>query len=308
MTHSSSGSSPTGAAGRVHRLGPMSVDAVPQADTIHIHLDPAETLAAYARHRRRFASEVASLAEDALATRSRCTKWSVADVLRHCADVDDWMTALWSGGPPPFTSFDPNTTPHEFVLVGRSMSDVDARDRYVASAEKLAADVGSSGPQRWGQRSVSPVGFVPWWLSALHVFFDSWLHERDVLLPLGIEPPVVPDEAIPVLAYTLAIAGTIVAEPTDAVIAGVRVVAGQPGDAQDDTPGFSPVADTAGVSRLQPVTVTVVRPPPEDVDVGIVIDALGGRAPVDDAFPGIDRDVVERLSKLGRLLREGDEG
>ena len=258
----------------------MTVEAVPQGDRIHVDVDPAATLAAYARHRRRFAEEVSTLDEAALATPSRCHLWTNADVLRHCWDVDDWMRAIWSGGRPPFTSFDPIMTPHEFVLAGRAISDVEARDRYVGSCELVAADLDATGPERWGLVSVSPVGFVPWWLSALHMFFDSWIHERDVLLPLGVTPPVEDAEAMPVLAYSLAIVGTMIDEPTDAVVGGVHVVAGHAGAA----------------SRATPKSGTVDAKTPE------IIDALLGRGNVEDALGGAEPDVVRRFGALARIF------
>lgn len=251
---------------------------IPQGEQIHVDVDPVETLAAYARHRRRFAAEVASLDEAALATPSRCSLWTVSDVLRHCRDVDDWMQALWSGGRPPFTSFDPITTPHEFVEAGRAISDVEARDRYISSCETMAADVGGSAPERWGLTSVSPVGFVPWWLSALHVFFDSWIHERDVLLPLGVSVPVESSEALPVLAYSFAIVGTLIKEPTDVVVAGVRVVTGEP------------------PSRATPVAGDV------DPSAANVIDALLGRGRVAEALTDTDPEIVDRLGSLARIF------
>jgi uncharacterized protein (TIGR03083 family) len=251
---------------------------VPQGDQIHVDVDPAAALTAYAHHRRRFAAEVAALDEAALAAQSRCALWSVADVLRHCRDVDDWMQALWAGGRPPFSSFDPITTPHDFVVAGRSISDLEARDRYVSSSEVMAADVGGSDPERWGQTSVSPVGFVPWWLSALHVFFDSWIHERDVLLPLGESVPVEESEALPVLAYSFAIVGTLMKEPTDAVIAGVRVVTGlPPAKATPVAPGVDPNAAT-------------------------IIDALLGRGSIEEALADTDPVIVNRFGTLARIF------
>lgn len=253
-------------------------EATPQGDQIHVDLDPTDALAAHARHRRRFAVEAEALDSEALAQPSRCSLWSVADVLRHLGDVDEWMQAIWSGGRTPFTSFDPILTPHEFVVAGRAISDLEARDRFVASCETMAADVGSSGPERWGLTSVSPVGFVPWWLSALHVFFDSWIHERDVLLPLGVSPPVEDAEAVPVLAYSLAIVGTLIDEPTDAVIAGVHLRAGDP------------------PSRATPVGVHADPRAPE------LVDALLGRGTVGDALDGVDTEVADRLGTLARIF------
>jgi uncharacterized protein (TIGR03083 family) len=249
---------------------------VPQSERFEVHLNPADVVAIHARHRHRFADAVANLDDDALATKSRCELWSVADVLRHLCDVDGWMHALWNGEPPPFTSFDPILTPHEFVLAQRDVPDREIRDRFVESSHAMAEDVGGSGTERWDAFGISPLGLVPWWLSALHVHWDSWLHERDVLIPLGIEPSAETDEAAPMLSYGLAVVATMISEPTDEVIAGVHVRAGEP-----------------------PVVVV-----PGDVpgDVGHIVDALCGRGCLTDALPDIDPDVVHRFDALSRIF------
>jgi hypothetical protein len=154
------------------------------------------------------------------------------------------------------------------------------RDRYVASAETMAADVGTSGSERWGLTSISPLGFVPWWQSALHVFYESWVHERDALLPLGVSIPVVAHEAVPVLAYSLAVAGTLIDEPTDAVIAGVHLVTGE----------------------RPPIAAPVTPDANTDDGTATIIDALSGRGALGSTLAGTDPDVVHRLSGLARML------
>ena len=252
---------------------------VPQAEIAHVIVDPAQVCAAYARHRRRFAAEVAALEAEALATPSRCTEWTVADVLRHLTDVDGWMRAIWSGQPLPFTDFDPNVTPNEFVAAARSVPDLEVRDRYRASAEELAKNVGASDPDRWGLPSLSPLGLVPWWLSAMHVFWDSWVHERDALMPLGIDVPTESDELEPVLSYALVVAGTLIREPTDTVVGGVRLT-----------------ADRGVPAQAQPVEHV------EPDDQARLVDALTGRSPLTDGLPTVDADMVERLGSLARFL------
>jgi uncharacterized protein (TIGR03083 family) len=261
----------------------MGVDAPPQAKQLHLNLDPTPILTAHARHRRRFAEEVASLDAGALATQSRCHKWSVADTLRHLCDVDGWMWDIWSGRQPPLTAFDPNTTPHEFVLAGRAIPDVEVRDRFVASSVKMAADVENSGADRWGDPALSPLGFVPWWLSAMHIFFDSWVHERDCLVPLGVDVPVEQDEVMPVLAYILGLVGLFDSEPLDLVVAGIRVQAG-----------------------VAPVVVTPVGSPDGAVDVSRLADALSGRGDLAAGLVGTDPAAADRLAALVRFLEPAD--
>jgi uncharacterized protein (TIGR03083 family) len=254
--------------------------SAPQSDALHIHLDPDVALAPYARHRRRFAEEVADLDHDALAARSRCSEWSVADVLRHINDVDSWMDAIWNGTPLPFTSFDPNVTPRESVEAQRGVPDADVRDRFVAATPARAAAISESSAERWGLPSLSPLGAVPWWMSALHAFWDSWLHERDALLPIGIEPPVLDDEARPVVTYSVGLAATLVPGRLETSMAGVRVRVG------DGPPDVAP----EGGSDLH------------HTEIAVVIDALCGRASFDSAITGSDGAAIEQLGSLARLL------
>ena len=251
--------------------------AVPQSEYVKVILDPAPVMTAYARHRRRFASTVAGLDERALATPSRCERWTVADVLRHGIDVDGWMGCIWNDRPLPFGAFDPVRTPDEFVTAGRSTPDLAVRDRYVSSAETMAADVEASGPERWGLDARSPLGLVPWWLSALHVFYDSWVHERDALLPLDVTVAVEPDEVVPVLSYNLAVVGVFVPEPIDVVVAGVRLTTG----------GGAP---------------TVTHPQADARPDADLVDALSGRGELETALVGVDPGTVHHLGALSRLF------
>ena len=251
--------------------------AVQHADHVQVFIEPAPMVAAYARHRRRFAASVRELDADALATQSRCSRWTVADVLRHGIDVDGWMQAIWGGGPLPFDAFDPLTTPEEFVAAARDRPDLEIRDRFVDSAESMAAEVAASDAERWALPALSPLGAVPWWMSALHVFYDSWVHERDALVPLGTTIPVPDDEAVPVLAYNLVLVGVFISEPIAAVIAGVHLTAG----------GGAP---------------SVTRPEGTATPSAELIDALSGRGDLDAALPGVDSETVHRLGVLSRLF------
>jgi uncharacterized protein (TIGR03083 family) len=253
---------------------------VPQADHVRVELDPAPVLAAYAHHRRQFAADVQLLEEDALATPSRCAGWSVADVLRHCIDADGWIQAIWAGAPLPFDNFDPTRTPDEFVVAGRSVPDREVRDRYGSSADAVVADVVERRPERWDEPAFSPLGAVPWWLSTLHMFYDSWLHRRDVLLPLGQDPEAVIDETLPMMAYSLAIVGILSQGPTDAEVAGVRMVKGD-----------------------GPVIVTAVDGHAADAATqATIVDAISGRGSLDEALPGEDPALVHRLGVLARIF------
>jgi hypothetical protein len=188
------------------------------------------------------------------------------------------MRALWSHQPPPFTSFDPNTTPHEFVVAARETPDEAVRDGYIASSEEMANDMQASTAERWGEPSISPLGAVPWWMSALHIFWDSWLHERDVLLPLGVRPPEEPNEVEPVFAYALALAGRMLNGEIETEIGGVRIV--------------TKVSDEESRAILAGGRVTVTPLTPH-ADVAPMIDAMAGRG---------DADIPDYLRGLARTF------
>jgi uncharacterized protein (TIGR03083 family) len=253
---------------------------VPQADHVRVELDPAPVLAAYARHRRQFAEDVQSFDEDALATPSRCAGWSVADVLRHCIDADGWIQAIWTGAPLPFDHFDPTRTPDEFVVAGRGVPDCEVRDRYGPSVDAMVAGVAERQPEQWGDPSFSPLGAVPWWLSAVHLFYDSWLHRRDVLLPLGRDPEPAADETLPMLAYSLAIVGNLTKPPTEAEVAGVRMV-------RADGPVIVSTVDGNGADPAAQAAI---------------IDAISGRGSLVEALPGEDPALVHRVGVLARIF------
>jgi len=255
-------------------------DTVPQSEHFLIAVDPSDVVRAYAAHRRRFALSVATLNEHALRSPSRCSEWSVADILRHGCDVDRWMRTIWNGDLP-FTAFDPRVTPHAEVLHSRSLSDLVVRDRYVASSVEMAADVGSAGPERWGLPSLSYVGAMPWWQTVLHVLWDSWLHERDGLLPRGMPVDEVEEEVTAVLSYLLALAVHISRrlgrnEPLDAVVCGLRVSAGD------------------GPVRVSPVVELPAGVPTLSGYAPAVIDVVSGRGNLDDVLSG-DDEVLDRL-------------
>src|SRR6202035_500418 len=104
----------TGATTRMEHDKRPEQDA-PQADHIRFLFDPHATLTMLAAQQRRFASAVATLTDEELASPSRCAGWTVADVLRHLVWVDTTMCRLWSGDETPAVGFDPRTTPNEAV-------------------------------------------------------------------------------------------------------------------------------------------------------------------------------------------------
>ena len=66
----------------------------------------------------------------------------------------------------------------------------------------LLAELDDEG---WSMPAESPPGHVSIRLLAFHAIWDSWIHERDIALPLGQQPPEVPDELRSCLQYAAAV-------------------------------------------------------------------------------------------------------
>lgn len=267
------------------------MDNTPQADHLHFLFDAAASVATLAGQRRRLASTVEGLSTDELASPSRCAGWSVADVLRHLVWVDRIMRRIWSGDESVAEGFDPRTTPNAAVQDDRAVPDEDVRERYLASTDTMLTDLESSDPRRLGQPSLSPAGRVPWWMSVVHVGWDSSIHERDVLLPLGRGVERSDGETELCLAYSLALTSFFAGRDPLAVRVGTIELH------RGDGPVIVQAVSEAGGNGPRsesPVLAT-------DDPVG-VIDAIAGRRSIEDSLTG-DAAVIQRIGGLSRFFR-----
>jgi hypothetical protein len=111
-----------------------------------------------------------------------------------------------------------------------------------------------------------------------HILFDSWLHERDVFLPLGTQPPLEDDELLTVLTYALLMVGTFQRPPFEEVVRGVRISVD---DAKVRSVPVAPVLDETSAAT---------------------VDALTGRGDLGSILTGADAATFRALGSLGRFL------
>lgn len=169
--------------------------------------DPAVPLL---RQRRRLASLLGGLDAEQWAAGSRCERWSVQDVIAHLVSTNQFWAlsigAALGGRPTRFLgTFDPVTSPVELVEAARSQPHADVLDHFVETNEAIADAIAELDDNGWTTLAEAPPGHVPLRAVALHALWDSWIHERDIVLPLGLTPVEEPDEIAGCLGYGAAL-------------------------------------------------------------------------------------------------------
>jgi uncharacterized protein (TIGR03083 family) len=169
-----------------------------------------DQLAPVTRQRRRFAAMLAELSDEQWRAPSRCEGWNVQDVASHLVGVDAfWQMSIVAGlaGEPTrvLTNFDPATTPAMLIQPLRALPPAEVLGQLVASMDRFLDVLASLDAAGWATPVETPPGHLPVRLLAHHALWDCWVHERDVALPLGITPPLEPDEVIASMRYAAAL-------------------------------------------------------------------------------------------------------
>jgi uncharacterized protein (TIGR03083 family) len=234
------------------------------------------------RQRRRLAEVLGTLDAEQWASPSRCADWSVRDVITHLQSTN----AFWGfsiamglkGDPSRFlATFDPVASPAQLVADAPDVSTDELLDQFRTSNEALASQLAGLDEAGWATTAEAPVGHVAIRTLAHHALWDSLVHERDILLPLGIEPVTQADETLAALRYVAALSPAFAVSRGEAP-GGVLAIA--PTDL--DGPFTVTVADLVAVEAA---------PAPPEADVvlrGPAIDLLEGlslRAPLPTPLP-----------------------
>ena len=77
--------------------------------------------------------------------------------------------------------------------------------RYDETVAALAAVLEDLEPAGWDVLAEAPPGHIAVRAVVAHALWDSLIHERDVVLPLGLEPVIEPDELALSLRYAAAL-------------------------------------------------------------------------------------------------------
>ena len=228
------------------------------------------------RQRRRLAETLASFGPDEWAHPSRCDGWSCRDVIVHLETTNGfWAYSITSGrkGAPTqlLATFDPVASPAEMVAASE-LSGGEVLDRFVASTDALVDVLASLEEEDWTAVAEAPPGHLSVSAVTHHALWDSWIHERDVLLPQGLVPAEEPDEIAAALRYAAAL-GPAFAVGRETGASGV----------------LSIVATDPDLSLL--------------VEIGERADVRWGTGPADLTISGDAVELVEAFSRRGALAQ-----
>ncbi len=239
---------------------------------------------------------LADLSDDEWSSATRCEAWSVQDVVAHMVSVNDfWTASMRAGleGAPTrmMTAFDPAATPELFVAPMRELAPRAVFEKFVASNEAFLDVVEALDDGGWAMLAESPAGHVPIRLIAHHALWDTWIHERDIALPLGLAIPHESDEVASCLRYVAALSPALAIGSGHTFTAVLAVEASDPevhfvlnvGESvairDDVAPGDAPCLRGDAVALVEALSLRAPLPPSAPPEW---LELLGGLAKVFD--------------------------
>jgi uncharacterized protein (TIGR03083 family) len=230
---------------------------------------------ALVRQRARLAESLRGLTTREWNAPSRCDGWTIQDVVEHLAEANRfWSLSIQAGlrGEPTrlLASFDPVRVPAAMVEAARGASASATLESFQATNAQLGTLVGSLTGADWDKLAEAPAGHLAIRAVAVHALWDSWVHERDILVPLSRQQAVESDEVLLSLAWAAALGP------------GLRAAAGSTSTGSLGVIGHDPEIELTVEADSE---VTVHLGVPEHADATIegdavrLVEALSLRAP-----------------------------
>jgi uncharacterized protein (TIGR03083 family) len=247
--------------------------------------DPGRLLKVFGTQRQRFVTVLRGFGPEDWAAPTRCSDWSAHQVVRHLCDCNAVAAGTNDHALDLTTGFDPRITPRGWPAVSADQSPGATFSGFLATSDELLALLRDRLAQGHRFDVCLPYGPMDWTILVLHAFWDSWLHERDVLLARGREHPTDGDATRYATAYGLFIAAAVASMFGDQV-------------QEQLTLG----GDGGGVFDLEArgtVTLTVTRATTAGPPAAQVADALAGRAPIQAVLgdlPAASRAALSRMA------------
>ena len=281
----------------------------PDHEPLNVAIDPAwaPDLAPWHAHRARFETTLRGFSADDWLRPTRCAAWNVREVIGHLVVVDGFWAMTFANGrdgqdPTSFLrGFNPSSSTDNLVAATVPLSTDELLDRFSEGATTLAQVLDPLTDEQWRNRVESPLGHLPMLCSAGHMFWDSWLHERDILEPMAETLPVSADEVLAATWFSFCFAGLQGGTLDDPNPVGVGPDA--PIDATvmfDDLPGVAlrVRVDTAiEVSRAEPDAAGTSAG-----SAAAFVDACAGRAPLQPILDRLPEDLAAQVARAAEVL------
>jgi uncharacterized protein (TIGR03083 family) len=234
--------------------------------------DPERLLDVFSQQRQRFVTQLQGFGPADWAAPTRCTEWSAHEVVRHLCDTNMNAIAIEPEDRTLDVSagYDPRITPRQWLTASAGEPPEVTLSRFLETTdERFAGDRARLAQgHRFDVRL--PYGPADWTVRMLHGFWDSWLHERDVLLARGGEHSTDGDATAYATAYGLFIAAAVASRFGGQVQERLTL--------SGDGGGVFEVDNRDGVTLIA-TRKTVPGP-----SAAQVADALAGRAPAADVL------------------------
>jgi uncharacterized protein (TIGR03083 family) len=251
-------------------------------------IEPGHLFQVFGEQRERFVAVLRGFGADDWAAPTRCADWSAHDVVRHLCDANTFLAATSPGDRrlDITAGFDPRVTPRQWATVSADESPDATFRRFLTTTERMLGQLRGWLAQDRRFDVHLPYGLRDWTVLALHAHWDSWLHERDVLLAQGREHPTDDDATFYATAYGVFIAAAVAPIFGDQVQE--KLTLGGDGGGVFDV-------ENGGAATLAVTRMVTAGPP-----AALVTDALAGRF--------TDAAVLSGLSAGSRtaLLRMAD--
>jgi uncharacterized protein (TIGR03083 family) len=254
-------------------------------------LDIDHLLQVVGDQRERFATVLKGFGPEDWADTTRCPAWSAHQVVRHLCDIATAGIAMGPGDRrlDSSTGFDPRIAPRQWMAASDGESPDATVDRYTALSRELIDVARDRLAQDRRFDVLMPYGPMDWTVLWLHGFWDSWIHERDVLLARGAEHPTDDDATAYAIAYGVFMSATV-ASMFGAPVHETLTLGGEGG-------GIIEVDSSDGIT-LSLRRTSAAGPPAAEV-----ADTLAGRTQttaVLDDLPAGSRDALMAMADFFR--------
>jgi uncharacterized protein (TIGR03083 family) len=185
---------------------------------LHVEADPRDVVTAWHSQRARLHGWLAELPDDDWDGPTRCEGWDVALLVRHLSSATQFLgytLAAASDGTATtlLQGMDTRTTVASAAELLGDRPPTEARAFLAETDGQVDAALDRLGDGGLQATAEAPPGHMAAHLVLSHFLFDSWVHEYDLLVPRGEQPPVDPLEARVVVGYLIGLASIAADEP-----------------------------------------------------------------------------------------------